>query len=231
MDAPTTQVSMILRLQNPRDAEAWDEFVLIYQPAVLKIASRLGLSDADANDACQEVMLRLSQVVNKWSPHAHDSSFRGWLYRVARNTMLQFLRNKKLPMVPLASESAGGSREELVAPLVEENGSPFDVEFLRQVLRYVAEKIEGEFDPVNWSAFWLTYAKRQEISHVAERLEISVSRVYVARSRILKRLKREVERMTESDWFTISDARPPDSQSPSQQIDQLRQRFLDKGKQ
>lgn len=73
----TTKVSLILRLQDASDADAWEQFVSIYHPLIWSVAKRLGISDEDANDACQNTLLRLSQVVHQWSPKKENSNFRG----------------------------------------------------------------------------------------------------------------------------------------------------------
>jgi len=197
MENLTTRVSLILRLQDLRDAEAWDEFAVIYEPTLRSVIRRLGLNEFDSDDAFQEVMLKLSQVIHKWSPDKNNATFRGWLYRVARNTLINYLKSSKhlneLALVGFDLDGIAESKDEPLRSFV-------DLEFSRQVLIHVSRKVELEFTPTNWQAFWLSYAKRDSIENVAQKLCISKSRVYIARSRILHRLKREVELLAKNDW-------------------------------
>lgn len=194
---PTTRVSLILRLHNPKDAEAWEEFVLIYQPFILRIAQRLGMSDANAADASQNTLTRLTEVVHQWSPSKTNATFRGWLYRVARNCMLRQFEKENKHMRLLQSEV---SREYFDQLSAEPKGgeSVYQLEFQRQVFASAAENIRSQIRHNYWQAFWLTYVKNRDIKEVAHMLKINVSTVYVARSRVLKRIRNEVLRMTKS---------------------------------
>ena len=199
MQQLTTNISLILRLQNKNDSEAWDEFVTIYQPLIERIARRLGLTGANLADCCQEVMIRLSEAVKTWSSDSQHASFRRWLYRVARNSML----NQISSMQRQREVGCNNLEQDIGAVPASEIGSAFDIEFFRQSLIYLAEKIRPDFNPINWSAFWMTYANQSSIQEAAEKLGICRSRVYVARSRIIKRLREEASRLSESDWYDL----------------------------
>ena len=186
---------MILRLKEPQDAEAWEEFVELYMPVIQRIARSVGLNSSDAEDPCQEVLIRLSTAVEKWNPDQSGATFKGWLYHVARNTLLNYVKSQNvrrrnhLQFVNDQGWLARGNDPE----------SYIDLEFAKQLFVVAANKIKGEFLPQNWSAFWLTYVDQLPISDVAQQLSVKKSRVYVARCRIVSRLKIEIERMTSGD--------------------------------
>lgn len=199
---PTTRVSLILRLNNRQDAEAWEEFVAIYHPMIWRIAKRLGMSDVDASDACQNTMFRLTQVVHKWSPSENNATFRGWLYRVARNCMLrQFEKNIKQAQTISDDESQNYFEQMAAEP--DNSDSAYQLEFQRQVFANAAEKVRPTFNNVYWQSFWLTYVKNNDIKDVAKILDTTVSTVYVARSRVLKRIRDEVVRVSQSGLISL----------------------------
>ena len=68
MTLPDTRASLILRLPDARDVEAWDEFVAIYEPLVYRLARKQGLQHADAQELVQEVLLAVSRSVDRWVP-------------------------------------------------------------------------------------------------------------------------------------------------------------------
>ena len=65
---PETRASLILRLPDATDVEAWDEFVEIYRPLVYRVARGRGFQDADANDVAQEVLVAVAGAVDRWVP-------------------------------------------------------------------------------------------------------------------------------------------------------------------
>lgn len=193
-----TRISLILRVRDTHDADAWEEFVQIYEPMIKNIAARLGLASEDRDDACQTVLLNLTNSIDQWQTDAKQASFRRWLYRVAKNTILNYLKSK--PHLWAHHHRTG--HEPLIEG-IEQLDANYEIEFLRQTLFYLAEKIKPDFEPTNWSAFWLTYSQQMSVTKAASTLGISKSRVYVARSRIIKRLKLEALRLNENDWLNF----------------------------
>src|SRR5437879_11778992 len=91
---PSTRVSLLLRLRDPQDHEAWMEFVTLYEPVTYRLLRRKGLQDADARDVMQELLLAVSRSIDRWDPAKERGSFRGWLRRVARNLVLNWLTHR-----------------------------------------------------------------------------------------------------------------------------------------
>ena len=101
---PDTKASLILRLPSADDAEAWREFVSIYEPFVYRFARRGGLQDADARELVQSVLLAVARAVGRWRPDHQRGRFRTWLFRIARNQLLDVLAKQQRSAV-----SRGGS--------------------------------------------------------------------------------------------------------------------------
>src|SRR5260221_421603 len=93
-EAPRTRPSLLLRLRGERDEQAWAEFLAIYEPLILRLMRRRGLQESDARDMTQQALLRISGAIDRYEPDGAEASFRRWLFRVARNVVVTFLRHQ-----------------------------------------------------------------------------------------------------------------------------------------
>ena len=197
-DAPQTRASLILRLRDRSDLNAWREFSEIYQPLVFRLARSKGFQHSDALDLSQEVLVRVAGAVERWEPDETKGTFRGWLYRIARNLMIDFLERGKRH--PLAGGASG------IVKLVEQQADKasmesqtFDTEFRRQVFAWAADRIRPSFQDTTWQAFWKTAVGEHAAADVAAELGMSIGAVYVARTRVMKKLRSEVQRVIKEE--------------------------------
>ena len=196
-DSSTTRPSLILRLRRPDDATAWQEFVEIYQPLVFRIATAKGLQTADALDMTQEVLVRVARAINHWDPSPDRGSFRGWISRITRNLVIDYLRTKN-SMPKTGDDSA-------IQRLLEQNPAEcseskfYDWEHERQVFQWASEKVKNQFQTTTWQAFWLTAVQQHSIEQAAEALSLTPGAVYIARSRVMARLKQTVLQFVAND--------------------------------
>jgi RNA polymerase sigma-70 factor (ECF subfamily) len=189
---PDTRASLIVKLRDPADSAAWREFVALYEPLVLQLARRKGLQDADARDLCQEVFRVVAGAVERWEPDR--GSFRGWLSRIARNLLINFLTRRQFQL----RGSGSSSVQELLEAQPASDPSAtvlFEAEYRRRLFRWAAEETRGQFTPATWQAFWQTAVDGRAPSEVAAALGLSVGAVYIARSRVLAGLRRRIAQL------------------------------------
>jgi RNA polymerase sigma-70 factor (ECF subfamily) len=199
-ESPATQHSLIIRLRDPADAAAWREFLTLYEPLIYRLARRKGLQDADARDLCQEVFRAVAGAIDRWEPGR--GSFRGWLTRITRNLLVNFLtRGRHQPR-----GSGATSVQDLLEAQPASNPSAtavFEAEYRRRVFQWAAEEVHDEFTPATWQAFWKTAVEDRSPQDVATELGLSLGAVYIARSRVLARLRRRVEQLAENEAAEI----------------------------
>lgn len=180
-----TRPSLILRVRNAADTEAWATFVETYAPLVYRYCRRQGLQDCDASDMTQEVMAQVARSVRAFDYRPERGKFRNWLGTVARSRLANYVRSGRRP----AQAQGGEWLDELAS---EDPGPAWAEEFDLQVLRTALARIEAHFEPTTWRAFELVWLEHRPAADAAQALGIPIEIVYVAKSRVLKRLREEV---------------------------------------
>ncbi|MCB9874572.1 MAG: sigma-70 family RNA polymerase sigma factor [Planctomycetaceae bacterium] len=189
MDTPA---SLIARLRNEHDHDAWNVFVDLYAPMLLRWCRRRGLSDQDAADCIQDI---LTLLVGRMREFEYDPnrSFRGWLKTVATNRLHDFFtrRQRIIDAEALASSSLETDNEVDV----------FDEQEYRDyVIGRALQMIETDFDDKTCDIFRELMLHHQSAEEVAEQFGVSRNAVYLAKSRVLRRLRERLDRLI--DWPT-----------------------------
>ena len=188
---PQTRASLILRLPNAADVVAWEEFVGIYGPLVFRVARLRGLQAADAEDVVQEVLTAVARSVGEWLDRKDRGSFRAWLFRIARNTSLNYLTRRATRSMGASVLSDPGLPDADKAALSD----LFDLEHRRQLFLQAAEQVKESVTAATWQAFWLTHVEEKSVVEVSRQLGITSGSVYIARSRVMSRLREAVQQL------------------------------------
>jgi RNA polymerase sigma-70 factor (ECF subfamily) len=191
--APATRPSLLVRLRDLGDREAWDCFVALYAPLVYGFARKQGLQEADAADLTQEVLRSVAGAARRLEYDPTQGTFRGWLYRVASNRFRDLLRTRRSHCPGSGDSAVHAALEQQVAP----DDATWEDEFRQQTFAVASERVRRDFDESSWQAFWRVAVDGQKPKDVAEALGLSVGAVYVAKGRVLARLREEVGLMLE----------------------------------
>ncbi|MGF1582804.1 MAG: RNA polymerase sigma factor [Gemmataceae bacterium] len=189
--SPTTRKSLLIRLKQSGDEEAWSQFVEVYAPLVHAYGLHHGLQDADAADLAQEVLQIASAQVGEFDYDPRQGSFRGWLYTVTRNKLRTILRKRRS-----REEAQGGANMQRVLlnqPDTHDDEEHWNRQHEQHLFTWATERVRKEFNETTWFAFWRTAVENFPPAAVAEQLGLSVGAVYVAKSRVLARLRSEIE--------------------------------------
>lgn len=186
----TTSVSLLERLRQPDAAEAWRRFVHLYTPLLYYWARGVGLPTHDAADLVQEVLIVLVQKLPEFT---YDSrkSFRGWLRTVALNKWRE--RCRRFTSRP---DQAGDSG--LSSVVDADPAAAFEeADYREQLVRRALQIMQAEFEPTTWKACWEVVVAGRRAADVATELGVSADVVYHAKSRVLRRLREELNGLLE----------------------------------
>ncbi|HLN31076.1 MAG TPA: sigma-70 family RNA polymerase sigma factor [Gemmataceae bacterium] len=193
-DLPLTQPSLLIRIRDARDTEAWQRFVSLYAPLMYGFARKRGLQDSDAADLTQDVLRSVAMAAAGFNYDPRRGTFHGWLFTVVHNKLQDFLAKQ--------SRLCRGSGDTDVLVRLEEQVSPphedeafWNREYERQLMARALELVRGSFQDLTWQAFWQTAIEGKKAKEVAAGLGLSVAAVYMAKSRVIAQLKEQVRQL------------------------------------
>jgi RNA polymerase sigma-70 factor (ECF subfamily) len=187
-----TSRTLLERLRrSPADQAAWCDFVDRYAPKVNGWCRRWGLQPTEAEDVCQEVLLRLAEkmLTFRYDPRG---SFRAWLKTLTRHAWSDFVEKRRRP-----GAGAGSSQVLEILQSVEARAELERLEdvFDRELLEEAMARVRPRVMPRTWEAFRLLALEGWPGARVAEYLGMQVAAVFMARSNVQKMLRRECHRL------------------------------------
>jgi RNA polymerase sigma-70 factor (ECF subfamily) len=183
----TTSASLLERLRVPTDDD-WARFVRLYTPLLFSWARRLGVHDHDAADLVQDVLLVLLRKLPDFT-YDRRLSFRAWLRTVTVNKWREGRRRQ---------DRAVRAEAELAdLPALAEDDPFAEAEYRRQLVGRALQLMQADFQPATWKACWEYVVAERPAAEVAAELGISIDLVYSAKSRVLRRLRQELEGLME----------------------------------
>ena len=193
-EPPATRHSLLVRLHDSQDEQAWREFLEIYEPLVRRLARRRGFQEADADDLSQEIFRSVAGAIERWRVNPDRGSFRAWLFLIARNTMINAFKKKQRRPLATGDTQVRRLLEAQRAPDGEAEAL-VDNEYLWGLFHWAADQVREEFREATWQAFWRTGIEGLKAQQVAAELGLSAGAVYIARSRVMARLKQKIEQV------------------------------------
>ena len=185
----STPLSLLEKLRQPETREsqqAWQRFVQLYTPLLMLWARRLAVSPEDTPDLLQEVFLIL---VREMPAFRYDPAhrFRAWLWTILVNKHRDRVRRSQAsPVLADPSEIEQAVTPDNVQLYAEE-------EYRIYLVGRALEIMRAEMDADQWQACWQYVVEDRPAADVARELGMSINQVYLAKSRILRRLRTELE--------------------------------------
>jgi RNA polymerase sigma-70 factor (ECF subfamily) len=183
--------SLLMRLRE-NDGDSWRQFWDLYDPVVRQWCARSGLAAHDAADVAQEVFRSVAASLGKFRRDRPRDTFRGWLWTITRNKIRDHWRARK----EIPDAFGGTDAQRRLADLPEELSGEWStaagVGTGDGLFRRALEQIRAGFEERTWQAFWRTAVEDQTAAEVAAALGMSPGAVYVAKSRVLARLREEL---------------------------------------
>jgi RNA polymerase sigma factor (sigma-70 family) len=190
---PTTRITLLARLrQDPTDQAAWEVFVEQYGRHIYRWCRQRKLQDADAEDVTQDLLVKLAQKLRVFA-YDPSRSFRGWLKTLVHHAWRDFVDSARRPQAAAGHCQVWELMQTLEAreELIQKLQAAFDHELLEAAKVRVRLRVA----PHTWDAFRLVALEGLPVAEVAAALRMQVAMVYVAKSKVQKMLREEIEKL------------------------------------
>lgn len=185
----TTSASLLERIRHDPAATQWQTLVELYDPLIRGWLKRQAVLASDADDLVQDVLTVVARRLKDFEHNSRPGAFRTWLRTITINCVRDFWRSKK-------RENSGGSPQ--VQELLDQLADPhsgltqaWDLEHDRFVTQQLLARLRSEFEPATWRAFERVALDGAPAAEVAAELNLTTNAVFIAKSRILARLRQE----------------------------------------
>jgi RNA polymerase sigma-70 factor (ECF subfamily) len=197
---PTRQ-SLLTRLRDWQDQDGWREFFDTYWRLIYNVARKSGLNDLEAQEVVQATFIYLSRRMPKFRYEPARGSFKSWLRVVTRSRISVHRRSEKAGEVfirePLPGE--GGEEvaewEQLAEPAADALDEVWQREWEENLLNAAYRRVRSRVSAQQLLIFRLATTEELALTQVAKKLDVSLAQVYLARHRVGKLLKAEVQRL------------------------------------
>lgn len=179
-------------LRDPANPQAWSAFVDRYGPQIYRWCRRWKLQDADAQDLTQTVLAKLVRVMRMFT-YDPQKRFRGWLKRVTHNAWIDWLEERNR-----TGTAVGGSnvRELLDSTAARDDlAKTLDEEYRSELLEEAKARVQLRVSPRDWKVFRALALEGRTGKEVAAEHQTTVAAVFMAKSRVQHKLKKEVRRL------------------------------------
>jgi RNA polymerase sigma factor (sigma-70 family) len=196
-ESPLTRASLLVQIRDGGNDAAWREFSHLYGRVIYGFARKQGLQDADAADLMQDVLRSVSSAIGRLDYDRKQGTFRGWLFTITRNKVFNFFSARRV--------RPRGSGDSAINQLLDsqpgnvDGNDVWELEYQRRLASLAMERIKAEFQEKTWRAFLLTAVEGISVPQVAKQLQLSAGAIYVAKSRVLARLKDEVDALRQQE--------------------------------
>ncbi len=178
-----TPISLLEQLRSPGPGPAWGRFVDLYTPLLYHWAARVAHTGPDADDLVQDVFTVLVEALPRFE-YDPARRFRAWLWTILVNKARE--RGRRAA----AAAHRGDPLPEPAAPGPDDTVA--EAEYRAILVRRALDLIRAEFEPATWAVFWEGFTTDQTAAEIAARLGTTPQAVYQAKSRVLRRLRRDL---------------------------------------
>ena len=186
-------------MKDWNNQESWKDFFDTYWRLIYHSALKAGLTDAEAEDVVQETVISVMKSMPTFKYDARNGSFKSWLRRLTGWRITDQLRKRQRGIEHPRRERRTSTRTATVERVADPAGlsleAVWDEEWRTNLIAAAISRVKRSVDAKQFQIFDLYVNKRWPVSKVARLLHVSTGRVYLAKHRVAKLIKKEIDRL------------------------------------
>jgi RNA polymerase sigma factor (sigma-70 family) len=195
-----TRSSLLSRLKDASDAAGWQFFVDNYGRLIFQVCLRAGLTRQEAEDIVQDTVAAVAKQMPRFQYDRSKGSFKGWLARVTRNHIADFLEkktreSKRRVELPEAAADGIAARDEVAAGGSESMDQLWESEWRQHLMTRALRCVQQKLPARAVQIFQMSALDGWSTEKIAAALRLSRPQVYLARHRAARLVKQEIERL------------------------------------
>ena len=189
-----TRSTLLVRLKDLDNQQAWQEFFDVYWTLLFNFARRAGLNESDAEEVVMDTVETVARKIEDFEYNRQTGRFKSWLLTIVRFKLGDRFRKKKRQAekgeVASLDEIAEGQVMDADAPELEKI---WDAEWQKRMIDMALERVKQLVGHKQYQIFHCYVIQEQAAEDVAEFLEVSKAQVYVAKNRVGKLFEAELK--------------------------------------
>lgn len=197
-DPMPTRQSLLARMKDWQDQKSWQDFFDTYWRLIYSMATRAGLTPAEAEEALQETVISVARRIGEFKNDPAFGSFKSWLLLITRRRIADQFR-KRSPLPAATDARSGSARTALVERVPDPASLDLDAawneQWERNLLAAAIANVKHQISPKQFLLFHQQVVKEWPAGKVAQKYDVSLAQVYMAKYRVSGLIKREVRRL------------------------------------
>jgi len=214
-----TRWSLIGRLQDWEDQRSWQEFFNTYWKLIYSVALKAGLTDVEAQEVVQETVISVARKMPEFTSDPAAGSFKSWLLTLTRWRIGDQLRKRRNAFSDDHSKVRGpgppakntpeepGPRTSTIERIADPKTGVLErlwnEEWEKNILEIAVEHVKSRVDPEEFQLFDFHVLKQWPARKVASKLGLPLARVYFAKYKITRLLKRSLKGLDNTQKATV----------------------------
>jgi RNA polymerase sigma-70 factor (ECF subfamily) len=190
----STRVTLIKRVKEGKDEASWEEFIAVYKQYLYAVIRKMRITHHDAEEILQELFVKVWDRLNDFQYRPGKGRFRYWLCRIAKNSVIDFLRTRRADLDRLSKIESGERENYLNRIMVPEIEVVAEKEWRNFIANKALESVSRNFRKKEVSCFKL-FVTGLSVAEIAEKLDLAENSVYIYKARVQELVRKEVRRL------------------------------------
>ena len=191
-----TRASLLARLKNPEDQRSWEDFFNTYSRMIYGLAARSGLSDAEAQDALQETVIKVAEKMPNFQYDPAIGSFKSWLLTIARSRIIDTFRRRQRERARIVSNPNPASGTVAIERIADPASLNLDAIWEQQwkegLLEAAVDRVRRRVSPKQFQLYDCNVRKQWPAEKVARMLGVTTAQVHLAKHRVTLLIKQQI---------------------------------------